>query len=263
MKAETYKQKLIKEFSGQGSREEAAPDKKPSRSALMKTVASTEGPIAERLKALNQLRGLSFGAPDYYEWREDLFKILRGIVANEGKSELSFSALELLAQDKDAWALSILEQTLRSPRGRPVSAYDALRLLAYDDHGSHFDILRELSQDKKKGTKMRLAAIRQLGADPGASDMLANVAGDQGEVSTIRRQALAALRQANRDKYDALAKKIVADDGEEDDVRAQCITAMQVDGGDQAMTDHIRRAVKQTKSETVRSASESYLEQLK
>lgn len=261
MKASTYKQKLAERVSAESAQERFTPSKPVSEHSLLKTLNNTKAEMKERQAALIGLKALTFASPSYADWRTDFLNALREIVSNEGKTPLAFPALETLAQEKDEWALAKLEAILREPRGGVVSALDALRLLAYDDHGSHFDVLREIAPNRQKGQKIRLSAIRQLGADPSAAPILATIVQDQAEDPLIRRQALAALRHADRTRYDSLANTLLNDDSENEQVRAQYITALKVDGASPAVENTLRKVQTESSSEIVRAASESYFKQ--
>jgi hypothetical protein len=260
MKAHTY----LKSLQAKMAQRPAVPV--PTRSKnhetkLLKELASGTSTPEDRARVLGELRAFSFSSPTYKDWKLTLIDTLRQIVQHEPKSCLTIAAFEVLAQERDGWAISALEKALHSPRGAAISAYDALRLLAYDDHGSHLGSLHNIASDKKRSGKMRLATLRQLGSDPSASDLLSFIAKDQQESSDIRRRALVALRQADFSKYQSVSTGLINDDAEDEQVKAQCITALSVDGASPDVVSKVRELQSRDGSGLVQIASNKYMNQ--
>ena len=67
-------------------------------------------------------------------------------------------AMDILALDKDPFVQELLEQGLRNPDQASVAPESALRMLGYDAHAGHYELLQDIvsSSDKPKLRQMAL-----------------------------------------------------------------------------------------------------------
>ena len=225
---------------------------------LIRLLADATDELSVRVAALSVLKSASFFSRTYSSWRPTFLNALRG-VAGAGSSDLVTLAYETLAQEKDGWALERLESGLRDLKIAQVPAFEAVRFLAYDDHGSHYDVLREIA-GQGRNQRVRVAAIRVLAADPEARSLLLKVLQGPSEPSKVRQAALLSLRVLSPNEYAVEARRILHDDAEQTDVRAAAITALRVDAAEtgaeaEQKIDELSRSAE---SDAVRSAANLY-----
>jgi hypothetical protein len=210
-----------------------------------------------RHAALTSLLTADFSAPNRLEWRPLLIETLR-MVAQEKDGPLVVRAMEFLAQNRYEWAMERLEQGLRKAEEPLVSPIEAIYFLAYNDHGQHYDVLREVAaSDRNAG--MRVAAIMHLGGDPEAKPILVDIAKDREERTSVREAALLSLRALSPADYDQICEAIVESYSEDDDLKATCITTLRVAGKYEGEVRKKVELCKESPSEVVRAAANLYL----
>jgi len=231
-----------------------------SKAVIMKVIGvlrDDQEPMPVRFAALNSLKVAAFASRTASSWGPSFRAALRKI-SNGEPGDLFTAAVDTLAHNGDGNAFHIAESGLRRPRSAKLKPYDAVRILSYDDHGSHFDIMRKLAV-KNRSLHVREAAIHILASDPGSKDLLVDLVKDSRQPVRIRQAALLALRALSPDDYRDQSAVIVGDESEHENLRASAITAMRVDSNtSDEMGQRIEKLTRDSKSALVRHAANLY-----
>jgi hypothetical protein len=216
---------------------------------------------AVRLKALRSLLAASFLDNQFDPYRADFVAALRD-AATDADAQLRRAAFDVLANMKDDFARAKLIEGLTGAGEALLAPAVALGLLARDDHGSVSTIARHfLEGDADRHIKEQ--AVRLLGRDPAARDLLARLMQDKEEFREVRRASAVALRSLNRDAFVDAARGILADRSDFADIRETVRGALDRAGlgGDDAPAggppNPLRRAIDWLRSKLGRSPSAS------
>jgi HEAT repeat protein len=192
--------------------------------ALLKTLADPAQPEPVRGSALASLKAASFVATAFKAHRAEFIRTLRGVLKDSGP-ELRERALEVLAIEKDPEAQELLVKGLKDPSVALVPPATALQFLSYDDHGSFAPTVRKIvaeSQDEQ----VRQEGLRLLATDPKSEKLFQGLLADKEEMSGVRRLSAVALQQMNPAKFERVARAIVDDDSDFDEIRATSLSAL-------------------------------------
>ena len=192
--------------------------------ALLQLVADPDEDAELRRAALSTVEAASFKTVEFRRYAPDYLAALRA-VATDADPNLRSAALNVLALNKDSYAQQLLVDGLRNPREALVKPVQAVRMLGYDVHAEHYPLLRDIVETSKQPA-LRRAALRLLAADSGSRTLLRRVAEDRGEDKQARATAAVALQSLAPTEFDKLARTVVLDDDEDDDVRATVIAAI-------------------------------------
>lgn len=236
--------------------------------ALLKIVEIDDEPADLRLAALTTLEQASVRMAEFRPYQADFTAALRKATAS-ADSVLRERAMDILALDKDPFVQELLEQSLRNPEEASVAPEAALRMLGYDVHAGHYDLLQEIVSSSDK-PRLRQMALGLLAADSAAKDTFAKIAADRTEDSAARSTSAVALQALAPKEFNTLARKIVADDDDDDDVRATVLTALTHDQTEQptasrsskqpAMLDVVRTiGASKAPSAQLKAAARDYL----
>jgi len=192
--------------------------------SVLKILRDKNEPIEVRLTALQTLQAATFSASGYESWRGDYITTLRE-VASDPDSELRQRALGILAREKDGYAQKKLLEGLESPEKALVPPEKALQLLSYDVHTDAYSAARDIVKEPPN-TASKREALRLLAADASSAPLLEKVLRDKEETLEVREMSAAALHTTKPDKLQQLAREIVLDESESDEIRVACLTAM-------------------------------------
>ena len=192
--------------------------------ALLELVADPDEDAELRRAALSSLEAASFKTVEFRRYAPDYMAALRA-VATDADPNLRSAALNVLALNRDSYAQQLLVDGLRNPREALVKPVQAVRMLGYDVHAEHYPLLRDIVETSKQPT-LRRAALRLLAADSGSRTLMRRVAEDRSEDKQARATAAMALQSLAPTEFARLARTVVLDDDEDDDVRATVITAI-------------------------------------
>jgi hypothetical protein len=185
-------------------------------------------PKEVRVAALKALQGASFHSPLVEASRPEWMAALRESARDEDP-EIRQRVLGVLAQRKDGFAQQLLIEGLQNPAAALVPPETAIELLAYDTHGEHYPLLREIAE-RSPSEAARQQAIRSLAADPAARPQLMAILRNRAESVTIRCVAAHALRTLDPAAFEREAKTIILADTEPDDLRITCLVALTLFG---------------------------------
>ena len=192
--------------------------------ALMGVVADPDEDGEVRRAALSAIEANSFKTVQFRRYAADYHEALR-IAATDQDAHLRTEALDILALSKDPYAQQLLVDGLRNPREALVRPVQAVRMLGYDVHAEHYALLREIVESSKQPT-LRRAALRLLAADSGSRSLMRRIATDKSEDKTARTTAAVALQSLAPADFAEVARTVVLDDDEDNDLRATVISAM-------------------------------------
>jgi HEAT repeat protein len=177
-----------------------------------------------RMAAFRALKTASFLGPAFSPYRADYLKCLRAI-ATDPEPEIRVEALETLAMEKVDYARRLLSEGLKNSEKALVPPAKAIQILSFDGHAEVAPLVREIFA-KTTDRAAKEAALRFLSADPGSSSLLSKVLKDRSQPARIRSLSATGLRLANPKTFERVARSIVEDRSEHDDVRATCLGAL-------------------------------------
>jgi HEAT repeat protein len=192
--------------------------------AVLGLLQANEQPAPLRRAALRVLQQSSFNTQVFSSKRPDYLAALRSIV-RDGDPDLRQQAMEALALEKDEFVQRLLLEGLEDPSRALVPPEKAIQMLGHDIHAEHYPFLREIVMHPPNPSARR-EAVRLLGADASAKDLLAEILANRGEDSKIRTASAVALQSLAPEEFEAAARHIVLDDTEDDDVRATSLSAL-------------------------------------
>jgi hypothetical protein len=191
---------------------------------IMVVLGDADEPIEVRLAALQSLQAASFNVtafePSSGKYRTTLRK-----VAHDANPELRQQALAALAQQKDGFAQKRLLQGLQDPGKALVPPEKALALLGYDLHADAYKAARAIVENPPSPVAKR-EALRLLAADPTSAQMFEKILLDKDELRENRQVSATALHSLEPDRFQGLARNIVLDSSDYDDIQATSLTAL-------------------------------------
>lgn len=217
--------------------------------------------VEVRAAALNQLKAAAFSVSTFGSRRPAFIRALRSAASHENH-DLRQRALGVLARMKDAPTLEKLEDGLRDPAKALVPVEKALQLLSYDAKRDVRELLTEIVEHPPSA-EARNQALRNLAPDASAQPIFENVLRDKRDSSEARIIAMAALQGLEPDLLKREAASIVADNSENEEVRAACLTAAATFGEPPNAAPMLQEAARQlqagAQSSAVRRAARKYL----
>jgi hypothetical protein len=190
--------------------------------ALLATLRNPREPVAIRDAALQALGAAAFLGERFAPYRVEFLDTLRQL---ETPPELREKALAVLAAEKDPDVQDMLRRGLRDPRSAQVSAAKALQLLSLDDHADIAGLAQEAFQTATD-LATKEAALRVLATNANAQDLLANLLGDKSQPRSLRALSATGLHSLNPQRFADIARKIVMDDSDYEDIRATSLGAL-------------------------------------
>lgn len=230
---------------------------------LLDLLRNADQPERLREAALKVLQASSLRSALFAPMRSAYLDTLRAIV-EDTNATLRRRAIEILALEKDAFVQQRLLEGLENPSRALVTPQKAIQLLGHDIHGEHYELLRRIVRNPPNSAAKR-EALRLMAADPGASEILADVLLDKSEQPDVRRISAAALQALNPDSFERCAKQIVADTSEPNGLQAALLEALELFadpaalGEDADFTAQVARLGQQTGSRDLRRASANYM----
>jgi hypothetical protein len=231
--------------------------------ALLATLRDPAAAVADRTAALEELAALDFLGPRFAPFRAAYKEALRE-VATDRPRELRVRALEVLAIDRDGYAQELLVQGLREPRKALVPEAKAIQLLGYDDHADIVPLAREVFE--RGSGPAREEALRVLATDPESEQLFDRLLKDKSEKRRIRQLSASGLQSLNPEAFDKTARRIVADEGDYNDIRATALAALthgreaRETPADPKLVETVQKAAESTSSRSIRSAARRFLQ---
>jgi hypothetical protein len=230
---------------------------------LLATLRNREESLTVRMAALEALAALDFLGPRFAPFRADYKQALRE-VATDPAPELREAALELLAIDRDPYAQELLVQGLNRPQDAQVPEAKAIQMLGYDDHAEIVPLVRRIYK-RTKGAA-REEALRVLATDPQSERLFRRLLKDKSEKRSIRRLSASGLQSINPEAFERTARKIVADEDEDNDIRATALAALahgreaREKPVDPKLVETVQKIGERTRSRALQSATRRFLQ---
>lgn len=192
--------------------------------ALLNVLRDTNQPIAVRLAALQALQAASFAVVRFESCRGDYLATLRA-VATDADPELRQRVLGLLAREKDGFAQQRLLEGLQDPEKALVPPEKALQLLSYDVHAEAYPVARMIVS-KPPSEEAKREALRLLAADASSRPLFERLLRDKDETKEVRQLSASVLQTIAPKALQTLARKILLDPKDYDDIQATSLTAL-------------------------------------
>lgn len=178
-----------------------------------------------RQAALSVLKRLTFTSAIFRSRSSEYTEILRSIIS-EAESPLRVQAIEILSRLKDEYLQRRLVAGLEGEEEGLVSPEKAIQLLGYDVHAGIFPLLRDIVKDPPNAVAKN-EAVRILAADSDSKDLIRETLLDKNEDRFVRQTSAAALSSLAPEEFEEVAKQIVLDDEDYDDIRATSVTLLE------------------------------------
>jgi hypothetical protein len=198
--------------------------------AMLKVLSDQSEPIAVRLAALQSLGAAAFSVLSFASCRADYIATLRK-VADDPDAELRQRVLGILMRERDGYAQKKLLEGLKNPGKALLPPEKALQLLSYDIHAEAYSAARAILK-KPPNDEAKREALRLLAADAKATSIFEKVLLDKNELRENRQIAASALHALHPEKLEELARKILLDKSDYDDIKATSLTALEQFGDD-------------------------------
>ena len=202
--------------------------------AMLNVLRSEDEPVKVRLAALQSLGAAAFSVIAFESCRGDYLAALRK-VATDPKPELRQRVLGLLMREKDGFAQRKLLEGLKNPDKALVPPEKALQLLSYDVHAEAYAAARAIVS-KPPNPDARREALRLLAADATAAPLFEKLLRDKNELREIRQISASALHALKPDRLQQVAREIVLDKSDYDDIKATSLMALAT-FGDKALAN--------------------------
>lgn len=225
--------------------------------AVLNVLRDTAQPVQLRLDALQSLQAASFSVLAFGAARTNYLATLRSVAADPDP-EMRQRVLGILARERDGFAQKKLLEGLRDPSKALVAPEKALQLLSYDVHAEVYPVAREIV-NKPPNTAAKREALRLLAADTSAAPLLEKVLRDKSETPEIRQVSAAALHAIKPEKLQELARDLVLDDSEPDELQATSLTALTQFGDQEKVAGDaaLRKRVGKLKDKASKSVKQS------
>jgi hypothetical protein len=229
--------------------------------ALLATLRNQEEPVSVRDAALQALGGAAFLGEHFAPYRVEFLDTMRQLAQSDTTApELREKVLAVLAAEKDPDIQEILRRGLRDPQSAQVSAAKALQLLSLDDHANIAGLAQEVFQ-KATDLATKEAALRVLATNANSQDLLANLLGDKTQPRSLRALSATGLHSLNPQRFADIARSIVTDDSDYEDIRATSLGALasapehQALRSDPGFLDQVRQLGAQAPLKNLRAAA--------
>jgi len=199
-------------------------DKPSAMNALLHVLADNHDNDSLRLHCLTVLQASAFQTVPFGRYSAQYTDALRAALS-AGDARLRERAMDALALRNDPYAQDLLITGLRDPATAAVPAAQAVRMLGYDTHGEHYEVLRDIAKFKDQ-PELRNLALQALAADTDAVSTFATIAADRDDDPDARATSAVALRSLAPQRFGRVAQQVIADDDDDDSVRATMLTAL-------------------------------------
>jgi HEAT repeat protein len=171
-----------------------------------------------RKNAAQLLQAGTFLGAQFAPYHADYLAALR-TAAIDADTDLRRSSLDILVNFDDEFARQKLADGLRGIGEALVPQAAALGMLARNDHNSAITIARDLLAGGAD-IATRAQAVRVLGSDPAATELLADIMKNKSESREVRRASAVALKGLNPEAFQAGAIDILRDASDFKDIQS-------------------------------------------
>jgi tyrosinase len=199
-------------------------------------------PVEERRRAFGELVAAEVSLNSFAEIEAEFRSTLRYLI-DDRDEQIRLRAIHILAATKDDVVQSRLLAGLQGDEPLLLSVEDAVLMLTYDVHASHFELLRHLAWTSPD-PRVREAAIRALSQDPSSAPRLHDAMTDRVEPVDIRRSAALSLRDLDGNQFRESAAAIVLDDTEDDDLRVSLAVSLELMDAPELLDSQLQEVVR-------------------
>lgn len=231
--------------------------------AMIATLRDPAADPAARLNAIDAIGAARFMGPQFAPYEEQYRDALRQ-VATDPNEQVRRRALEVLALEGDGFARDLLVESLRGPDQTLVSDAKAIQLLGHDAHGDYAPLVRDMIERGVDDAALA-EGLRLLASDPASAEMFQTLLSDRSAPRFVRKLAAKGLQVVKPEAFEAAAREIVADDDEDDDLRAAILSALG-HAGDQAaaradpdFAARVGEVAESTPSENLRETAQQFI----
>ncbi len=193
--------------------------------SYLNTIADGSEAVVVRLSAIDKMEELAFLGPQFAPHRAEYLDVLSDLI-DDPSSTLRQRAIETLAMENDAEIHASLLEGLKHESKAQVPAAVALQLLTYNDHSEAAPTVRKIF--KSLDDRAKEEAIGLLSGDPASSDFIGKLLRDTSQSESLRQIAANALQSLDPEKFEKIARKIVANEDDDDNIRATCLSAIDI-----------------------------------
>ncbi|MEO6914941.1 MAG: hypothetical protein ABI151_04155 [Chitinophagaceae bacterium] len=191
----------------------------------MSLLSDTGEPEELRKAVLTLLATLIFSSGIFNSQRAAYLSILRTLLDDDSSSLREMAAAEL-AKVKDGVVQERLLKGLKGEATPIVSTIMAMQLLGFDLHAEQFPVVKKILQNPATDEPTKLQAIRILGNDPDSRQLLVDLMLDKNQPGEIRMTSAASIQVSHPESFIKLAKPILLDETESNDVQAVVLTGL-------------------------------------
>ena len=181
--------------------------------------------IEMRKGVFTVLKALNFGSKLFVSLRPEYMAILRSLL-DDPDTDLREMAAEELAKVKDEFVQRRLLNGLTRQEAPIVSDAKAIQLLGYDIHAEYYPAVRRLLQNPESDDVTKLEAIHVLANDPESKQLLVDLMLDKKQDKELRMSSTAAVQSGHPQDFMQIAKTLVLDESESNDMRTVCLNAL-------------------------------------
>ncbi len=191
---------------------------------VLAILANENSPVVLRNTAMVVLRGLRFSSLLFLNKKPQYLTVLRQLI-NSNLESLKMPAMEELAQRNDSILQEKLVQGLKTGSNEITSAENAIQLLSYDTHGSFHNLLLEIAENPPSKGALK-EALRNLGTEPKAKDILIKTLEDNSEDPEIRHVSATSLVNLDKTKMESISKNLILDTGVNEELKTALLNTI-------------------------------------
>ncbi|MCX6319180.1 MAG: hypothetical protein NTW29_18020 [Bacteroidetes bacterium] len=199
-------------------------DSEDLRIWTIRILGDQSSPTELRLAALSVLKQASFSVSKFNPQRAAFLETLRQIFLEES-GELKMQAAETLATNQDGFIREKLMESLTNESTSSIAPEKAIQLLSYDVHGDFYPLLRAIVKTPPNA-ESKIEAIRVLAADAESKSLILETLQNTGEDKEVRNESIKAFQSMAPDEFNGLAKEMVLNESEDDELRSVCLAAL-------------------------------------
>lgn len=207
-------------------------DEKKREQALA-VLRDTAESMPVRQAVLSAFQAGSFSVNEFNMAQPQYFEALRAIAADVDY-DLRQRVLGILSRAQDGYTQKLLLDGLKHPKKALLPPEKALQLLSYDVHAEAYPVARAILKAPPNPIAKR-EALRLLAADASSVPEFERLLSSKDEPLEIRQLCASALHTLAPKALQSMARSIVLDDDEDEELRATSLTALTYLGDEEAV----------------------------
>lgn len=191
---------------------------------ILQVLEDKKEPTNLRREVLRTIETISFSSPIFPSLQPDIIQVFRGLITDRDP-EISRDAIAYLAKSKDEFIQRVLISGLQKPEDALVPEEFAVHFLGYDIHAGIYPLLQKIVKTSSNNDS-RAEALYLLAGDPLAKELLLSTFNNRNERFDVRKNSLMALKFLSPTDFLKIAKKVVTDNQESENIRAISLNAL-------------------------------------